>query len=476
MTFKKLDGYLQEATGVQKDSLDDANPFKETAFDGQSPRLGWVKLPDFSLIQAKLEGLKPALSGKKKFAFLGIGGSGNGIKVVLEQFKDAPLYVLDSLDPAAAKDVLKKLAGTEDALVIPVSKSGTTKETQSLALLFKDLFGERWSGHFLWMADEPAFAKLDAAGWQGCPKVTIQVDGGQDIGGRFSCPQTLIFWLPLYLASGQDISRCRALYQQYAGFAEVLRRKAFKAATRAAGLEAAYFFPVAGGKVTPAFCAWATQLFQESLGAKSQSLAKVKTLAFPWQYREDFLKIRPGARSKDKLVSRMLAMYFFQLFTAYYAALRKINFVNQDYVEAYKSQMRKLENEAPQDLPSKSIPTIIEETRGRLKPDTRFIEVVLYCYAKNSFVNKLRDAFRAAFPDKQILIFAGSDWNHHSYQAVSADQETLFVLLLRDSYSRRIPGVDSKLVAANTAALRLIARATYLTIQDKAILAALRKN
>ena len=476
MTFKKLDGYLQEAAGSQKDPLDAANPFKEAAFDGQSPRLGWVKIPDFSLIQAKLEGLKPALSGKKKFVFLGIGGSGNGIKVVLEQFKDAPLYVLDSLDPDAAKAVLKKLSHTEDVLLIPVSKSGTTKETQFLARLFKDLFGEKWSGHFLWMADEPAFAKLDAAGWQGCSKVAIQADGACDMGGRFSCPHSLIFWLPLYLAFGQDISRCRAVYQQYAGFADVLRRKAFKAAARAAEIAAAYFFPVAGGKVTPAFCAWVTQLFQESLGAKSPSLAKVKTLAYPWQYRDDLLKIRPGVRSEDKLVLRMSGMYFFQLFTAYYAALKKVNFVNQEYVEAYKSQMRKLENEAPQDLPSKLIETVIEETRGRLKPDTRFIEIVLYFYAKNSLVNKVRDAFRTAFPDKQILIFAGSDWNHHSYQAASGDKETLFVLLLRDSYSRRIPGVDSKLVAANTAALRLIARATYLTIPDKAILAALRKN
>ena len=83
MSFRKLDGYLQDAQGKEQSELNDKNPFKLAAFDGGKKRLGWTKAIDLAQVKKALGEAALLLAGKEYFIFSGIGGSGNGIKVLL---------------------------------------------------------------------------------------------------------------------------------------------------------------------------------------------------------------------------------------------------------------------------------------------------------------------------------------------------------------------------------------------------------
>ena len=102
-----------------------------------------------------------------------------------------------------------------------------------------------------------------------------------------------------------------------------------------------------------------------------------------------------------------------------------------------------------------------------------FIEIVLYFYPDARVIKSIRDSFQEAFKDKKIFVFIGSDWNHHSYQAAFGDKNTFFLLLLSPAYRENISGIMPERPHENIKILKLISRATYLTIKDKAILAAL---
>ncbi|MDD5195719.1 MAG: hypothetical protein PHQ96_08630, partial [Candidatus Omnitrophica bacterium] len=209
---KTLEQYLLEAVGKTQNELPPDNPYRESGFDGDKKRLGWLKVTPFSKIKEALTRLQEILEGKDCFIFTGIGGSANGIKALLSLFKGAPLYILDSLDPAALKALTLKIKNIDRTLVIPISKSGSTSETQLLSCALKELFGNGWKNHFLWLVDPPAFEKLDTLGWSGAKKIPIQFDEDTDIGGRFSCPHTLIFFLPLFLLLKKDFAQLQRIY------------------------------------------------------------------------------------------------------------------------------------------------------------------------------------------------------------------------------------------------------------------------
>ena len=72
---------------------------------------------------------------------------------MISLFDNASLYTIDSLDPAALKELSSKI-GTKLAktLVVPISKSGTTKETQLLSHSLRQLYISSgindWQKHF----------------------------------------------------------------------------------------------------------------------------------------------------------------------------------------------------------------------------------------------------------------------------------------------------------------------------------------
>jgi len=469
--FKILDKYLGDAIGKEKNDLSIDNPYKIIGFDGEKKRLGWAKRVMFGTIVNALKKLDPILEGKTNFIFVGIGGSINGIKSLFPLFGKHSLYTLDSLDPKALEELLGKVKDRERTLVIPISKSGTTRETQLIALTLKELFGRDWHSHYLWLSDPQAFEKLDSLGWKEAAKYPIQLDGESDIGGRFSCPHTLIFYLPLYLLLNKNIKKMQAIYENYFKNQKAIREKGYEFAKKCDEQDRAFVHPLVNKKIAEDFTTWVVQLFQESLGSKS-NLA-VKTLE-PFEKKEPlFLPLELGMRFSSPVSELMAQMYFFQSFLVFYSVFRRINFVTQDFVEKYKEEMKKLENEEGTALETLSLSDTINRVKQKIKKDTLFIEIVLYFYPDARVIKSIRDSFQEAFKDKKIFVFIGSDWNHHSYQAAFGDKNTFFLLLLSPAYRENISGIMPERLHENIKILKLISRATYLTIKDKAILAAL---
>lgn len=468
-TFTKLGQYLFDAVGKSQEELAKDNPYRDIGFDGGKKRLGWLSNISFASIKDTLTGIKEILEDKEYFIFVGIGGSANGIKALAALFNNKTIYVLDSLDPQALLEVVGKIKNKNKLLVVPISKSGTTGETQALAGALKEIFPkDNWAKNFLWFADPEAFAKLDALGWKDVKKVAIQFNQESDIGGRFSCPGSMIFYLPLYLLLNKDILKVEKNYNQYVKLKNAIECKAYFYANKYSDKKNAYFSPVINKKIHSSFQPWVVQLFQESLGSKNQTL-EVKTVFNQSPKDKVFSPVKLGLKIDNKVVAIMAEMYFLQVFVAFYAAFKQINFVSQDFVEKYKAQMRELQGKTIEDVAAYDLKEIISQVSKKTSSRHKFIEIVLYFYPDGALMNKIKREFQRKFPAKIISVFIGSDWNHHSYQAAFGDKNTLYVLLLASSYKTQATQVSELTLSNNISLLKLITKATYLTLEDKAV-------
>lgn len=473
--FRDLEKYLLEAQGKEKAEVAADNPYREIGFDKEKKRLGWVKVTPFSSIKESLLEASELLEGKDTFVFVGMGGSINGIKTLFSLFKKHSLYTLDSLDPGAIKEVLNKTKDINKTLIIPISKSGTTQETQLISCALREVFAKDWPKHFLWLSDPSAFDKLDALGWKGARRLPIQFDGATDVGGRFSSPHTIIFLLPLWLLLNKDFDRLEKIYNLYISSQSEIREQAYGFADQYKSSKRAFFLPTVSEGFGERLSSWIVQLFQESLGSKNQDLA-VKTICSAKEKNDLFLPLELKLKIDEPAASLMAQMYFFQIFIAFYSALKKINFVDQDFVEKYKDQMRQLEGQKSSDICPLSLKQIIEEVKHKVTAAHKFIEVVLYFHADKKTIDKVREEFCKNFKEKIIFVFVGSDWNHHSYQAAFADKNTFYVLLPACLYDAECAPVSAVTLKKNIETLKLISKATYLTLKEKAVLFSLQKN
>lgn len=467
-----LEKYLLDAEGKTRESLPEANPFKRIGFDKDKKRLGWMRVIPFGVMKDYLSDLLPLLEDKEAFIFIGMGGSINGMKTLFYLFKGHKLFALDSLDPAAIEEILKKIKNLEKTLVISISKSGTTLETQSLSNTLKGLFGNDWKKHFLWLADPAAFEKLDSLGWQGVKRAPIQFDGESDIGGRFSSPQTLVFFLPLFLLLKNDFNKLKKIYDTYLSSLETARKEACLFAEKYKDKDCAYFVPQTSGNFGNSFSSWIVQLFQESLGSKKDNF-HVKTICDLKKKNASFLPLKLKAKINNPVASLMAQMYFFEVFVAVFSGLKGINFVEQDYVEKYKDEMRKLSGQKVTGVAQYSLKEVINQAGEMVKRERKFIEVVLYFHPSEKTIKTIKSLFSRFFKDKIILVFVGSDWNHHSYQAAFADKNTFYVLLLAKNYNTNLKGIAPGILQENVEKMKLISKATYLTLKEKALLSSL---
>jgi hypothetical protein len=158
---------------------------------------------------------------------------------------------------------------------------------------------------------------------------------------------------------------------------------------------------------------------------------------------------------------------------AFYSALVGLNFVNQEVVEKYKAEMRKLEGRAIEDIEAMSIKEICQRIKDRCA-GFKSIDVVLYFYPDSYVLREVKKQLAKDFSDKHIVVMVGSDWNHHSYQATFGDTETFFLLLVSDFYNISVDPFKKEMLKSNIDTLKVISKATYLTIQDKAALFALK--
>lgn len=459
--------HIIKAEPKERNDLCDKNIFKNIAYDGDKRRLGWIRDIEFSFIRGWLDDISQFLKQFDTFVFVGIGGSGNGVKAVMSFFPDKSVYTIDSLDPAALKDISDKIKDFSKTLVVPISKSGTTKETQLIAGMFKPFFGVDWQKHFMWLTDKPAFDKLDSLGWQGVLKKTIQFDDDTDIGGRFSCPRTAIFILPLFIALDGDMSKLESLYEGFIKLQEKADIRALELAEELRDNNPAFFHAVINGPAKDVAAAWVVQLFQESLGSKRDDL-QVKTISGTVNVPDVFELIELDGVDVQTVSGMMAQMYFLQCFVAYFSAYNKLNFVAQDFVEKYKSKMRAMENEVLNENVVIEIDELIK--LGVFNNDKKFIDIVLYFYPENNVVESIKKVFADRFQNKLISVYIGSDWNHHSYEAAFNDKNTFFVFLTKEVYSCPDDYEDKSILDNNIATLKLISKATYSTIQDKAVL------
>ena len=460
----KIISFLLESANKPKRSV--SNYFKDIGFDGEKPRLGWVIPPLWGEIEKSFREISPFLKNKEKFIFLGMGGSINGAKAVSSLDKYKRLLFLDNLDPENLKKILKGI-NLRKTLVIPISKSGSTLETQFLAKTLRRLFERKWRNHFLWLSDYSSFKKIDNLGWKGSFKFSIQVNGGEDIGGRFSSPHTLVFLLPLFIIFNQDIERVKRIFFNYLSFLEKLREEAGKMAFLYRKEKDAFLNIKIKSFFRNSTTTWITQLFQESLGSKDK--LSVKTTVGE---NNNFLPISFPLSIKEPILYLMGLMYFLEVFIAVFSYYKRINFVSQPYVEEYKRKLKELkereERISPLQISFSKIPHIIS---SHLNKRIKFVEVVLYAYLEKRKVDYLRRALRKAFPSFIPFVFIGSDWNHHSYQASFLDKNTFYLIGIKKEYEHDF--FEKKILSClkkNIDLLRKISFATYFTLQNKSLI------
>lgn len=458
---------LKEAALTDKEQLKSSNIFKEIGFDGTNGRLGWYIPPKFEDIQNILIKFLGVCRDKSEFIFIGMGGSINGIKTLINLSKKDNLHALDSLDTEAIDEVLSKIKDFSKTLVCPISKSGTTKETQLIAQSIKEALGKNVSNHFLWITDPGSFSKLDAQGWQASKKLPIQVDGKDDIGGRFASPHTLIFLLPLILIFGKDIEKLKNFWSKYTSLRDQLLDEAYREAERLSLCPNPFFQIEVKDVILEGFSNWAIQLFEESLGSKIDGFFPKAIVQSKSEPLEGFNTLKLGLEIRDNILYTACVMYFLEVFVALIAYNKKLNFVNQPSVEIYKKELKSLNFHDIIKPKKVDLEELARQIKSNLR-DKKFIDCVLYFDASSSFKQELSQAIMSQ-TQRHVSIFIGSDWNHHSYQAAFKDTNTLFVILVPDTYRQESKFILKETIEDNTQILRAISYATYKTLQNKSL-------
>jgi len=467
---------ISEITSIascDKSAVDSNNCFARIGFDGNSARLGWVNPPEFQDIKKVLSKFSDLAKDKEYFIFVGMGGSVNGVKVLSRFDSKEQIYALDSLDPLALEEILLQIDDLNKVLVIALSKSSTTKETQLLAYSLKTVLPGK--DNFLWVIDHANQDKLFSFGWDNVNILSLQIDQREDVGGRFSSPHTLVFLLPLFIVLNQSLEKTEQIWNKYISYKQDILNSALNCALKYEKLSSAFFFVNIKEEFVKEFTNWIVQLFNESLGSKKDNF-EVKTFVLSQGLnKQGFHGVSLEVPIDDPLVYLMANMYFLELFVAFFSCFKDITFVNQPYVEVYKKKMKELQNEPGIASKSCSILELVAEVKRKISKKQRFIEIVLYFHPWSDIVDKIKDVFSEEFSDKDIIVFVGSDWNHHSYQAAFKDQETFYVILGLEKYFVDSKFFNNKILKDNLEALKTITYATYKTIEDKAIYRLLKK-
>lgn len=465
---------------------------EEIGAEGPAARLGWVIPPSWKEVETVLQrflDLK-AVKGKKNFVFSGMGGSINTVKAVntLMHFlaqqgliaSDYRIYTIDNPDGAAMQELLGTLGdeALRQTLVVGISKSVTTQETQALLKTLREKFLANQlalEDHFLWMIDEENKANMAKTGWSAdTATMPIQVDGETDIGGRFTAPHTLIYLIPALLMLNGDMDAMQRGWENYLTAVSRLQGQAAAKADEAYGQNAQRFALVVKDRVVArALRTWVVQLVEESLGSKKEGFDPKTVVITEDQTGDfkDFYQIRFDLPGTDLVTDMMLNMYFSQLFVALLARHQRINFVVQDAVKEYKKGANDDVTQAvPRGL-SVSLENIADYNR-QLWESKEFIEPVFFGHLTAAQREYIETVLKRAFPSEKLrnlaFFFEGPDWNHHSFQAAFANKDTYFLLLTKPDYMAEIPGISAEIMAQNAHDLQDIVFRTYNSIQDKA--------
>ena len=246
--------------------------------------------------------------GIRHMIWAGMGGSVIAVRVFCDlgfcsgrDKGQMTIYPLDSTDPAALNDIVRKIAAAKhlalptgeeasnptflrallaDVMMVGVAMGMTSEEPITHLEWFTDLLkqaGLRPAEHLLVMTLPDSY--LDRfAHEQQAPSRPLQPDGGTGTGGRMSAPTTRVFLLPaaLYLtrlpgASGQLRSVLQHAWDEY-NLALATSRPAehpfvqLAAALSAASRDGACRLLLGMPEGWQALVSWLEQLMEESLG------------------------------------------------------------------------------------------------------------------------------------------------------------------------------------------------------------------
>jgi nicotinamidase-related amidase len=348
--------------------------------------------------------------GIRHIIWAGMGGSVIAVRVFCDLgFNGSPdeeqvtIYPLDSTDPAALNDIVRKIAAAKklalptgkdasdptflrtllyDVMMVGVAMGMTSEEPITHLEWFTDLLqqaGLRPSEHLLVMTLPDSY--LDRfAHEQQAPSLPLQPDGGTGTGGRMSAPTTRVFLLPaaLFLTthypgqSGQLWTVLQHAWDEYnlelaasdpAAHPYVQLAAALSAASRDGACRLLVQMPE-GWQV---LVSWLEQLMEESLGKggkgivvfddqtlnhaapgyREDGLLRVHLVTQEAQAGEDqlFILAQPSLASQEprnRLAALAASFLDWQLSMALYGYLQRITFAGQPAVENYKAWARAL--------------------------------------------------------------------------------------------------------------------------------------
>lgn len=481
-TAQSLVQFLREASSLPQSSIRDANPFKFLGFDRSAGRLGWARKLEYGKIEEEAgKFLKLAqYQQKKKYLFLGMGGSINGIKVAQKVFNLANILAWDSLDFSLLSEHEAFFKNPKEITVVGITKSGTTDETHLLVKTFAHFLGKDMAKEVVWILDDSSLSKLyHLLNQTDIKTCSLQIDKNDDIGGRFSSPTTLVFLAPLLLTLPHD--RVKQCWDDFLASHDQIMLDAAQAALRSKDKTSGYFAVKVPAEFVQPLETWITQLFQESIGSKKEGfLAKTVVLdasgaaAVPADFT--VLDVSPYADTPDHIFA---LLFYLQCFVAFFSILKDINFVNQDYVEEYKRVLKELKktDECATAEPL-SLQALTAKISKKIQGNSaiRFIEAVYFGHLSVPQAAQLKQQLQAQFPQHVVFVFLGSDWNHHSYQAAFKAMDTFFVILTAEEYPIPAGQFTGEDVKKSITLLRQISCATYKTLAGRAEYAQLQSK
>jgi hypothetical protein len=348
--------------------------------------------------------------GIRYIIWSGMGGSVITVRVLCDlgfcssgDKGQVSIYPLDSTDPAALNDIVRKLVAAKnlalptgeeasnptflrtllsDVMMIGVAMGMTSEEPITHLEWFTALLkqaGLRPAEHLLVMTLPDSY--LDRfANAQQAPSRPLQPDRGTGTGGRMSAPATRVFLLPaaLYLTahfpaeSGQLRSVLQRAWDDY-NLELATSHPAehpyvqLAAALSAKSLDGACRLLLKMPEGWQAFVSWLEQLMEESLGKGGKGVVvfddqtlnhaapdyqpggllrvRVVTEATPAAEEQLFLLSQPSLAGKDphdRLAALATSFLGWQLSMALYGYLQRITFAGQPAVENYKTRARAL--------------------------------------------------------------------------------------------------------------------------------------
>ncbi len=444
--------------------------------DDGKPRLGWAVPIETPVLKDWLNRARSALAQDYTTVFVGMGGSINTVKTIRQLYPELEekILTLDNPDEAFVKSQLEGL-DLSRLKVVAISKSATTYETHVISGHIKRMYesaGLDMYQHITWLTDPENAPKLAEKGWdlERLNVLSIQPDGKSDIGGRFTCPRTALFLLPMaillpdeeLIRLNEEINR-KELDQD---FVNLWYRKAEKVVASKEEINPCIAIVISEkfSRAQEGIRIWINQLIQESLGGKAEGFDPKTIVFIPSEDPElaELLEkkgilVLDFAEGFDRMAELTIALEYFTSAVAWrYSILtgEELNFVNQPNVQLYKERMKEISE--IETLTPIEMDMVLPDLFEILDSDKsiKFVEWVYYGPNDDTYLAVKRFAKCMTRSRCIELVFRGPDWNHHAFQSAPTCRHTLFCIL-----------VDSRADAS----VKKIAQATRDVLRDRGV-------